>query len=115
MDFIYQTEGYLKDSAYTANLLSFMREYTDKFPTVEEVRLQVDEVWVDRQEYYTRKNKFEYSSDGKVLVINTYQMFSHLKGKKQGMTMPYEFYQNLRFLFDKAVEEHQIRLRDNGQ
>ncbi|WP_295675553.1 hypothetical protein [uncultured Mucilaginibacter sp.] len=106
MKFQYHTEGYLKDPSFTADLLSFLKNYAEKFPGIEELRLNVDAIWAERVDFYIRKNQFEYSKNGTVLTINTYEMFNNVKGKIVGMTSPFEFYQNLRFLFGRAVDEH---------
>lgn len=111
MEHHYHTQGYLKDASYTADLLSFLREYAESFPGIEELRLNVDAVWAERIDFYTRKKQFDYSEDGTVLTINTYEMFNNVKGKIVGMTSPYEFYHNLHFLFGRAVEQHQERIQ----
>ena len=113
MKYQYHTEGYLKDPSYTADLLSFLRDYEDKFAGIKELRINVDAVWAERMDFYTRKKQFDYSEDGTILTINTYEIFTNVKGKIVGMTSPYEFYHNLRFLFDQAVDEHQVRVQNN--
>lgn len=115
MEIHYKTEGYLKDPSYSAELYSFMKEYEDKFQFIESLNLFVDVVWVERLEYYTKKTRYDYSDDGRELTINSYEMFRNVKGRPEPMTSPFEFYQNLRFLFDLAVKEHKLRMMQNGK
>jgi hypothetical protein len=109
MEHHYHTQGYLKDASYTADLLSFLRDYSESFPGIEELRLNVDAVWAERLDFYTRKKQFDYSEEGTVLTINTYEIFNNVNGKTVGISSPYEFYRNLRFLFVRAVDEHKGR------
>lgn len=105
MEITYSTTGFLKDAAYTADLLQLLRSYESKFPGLNSLHLEVKEL-----PYYAidghRQEPFDFLADEKRLVIRLTQQKSYDRaGKATGLPSPFMVYSDIRFMLDKAVKQ----------
>ena len=102
----YHTTGFLKDAAYTADLLSALSKYKDEFGDAESLELNLDEIppgFID----HSKKDTVVFSEDGKKVTINlTSQKFTNTKGKVISTPEPYSVYQTIHFVLKRAVKEY---------
>jgi len=105
----YKTSGFLKDAKYTADLYQFLCEYKDKFEAAESLNVYLDEIQPSQAEYL-KEEPIHISEDGTTLTIKL-QFFKYKdnRGRITGKPEPFEMYQQLKFILDKAVKEYRAK------
>ena len=107
MEIHYSTSGFLEDASYTADLLAFLKKYEAKFIGLEELKVELREIHPSLAG--RNKNHTQFSIDKKKLTISLeYFQYRNEKGKITGKPNPYDVYQTLKFVLDKAVDEYRI-------
>lgn len=99
----YHTTGFLADESYSGGILQFMQQYQDRFPGISYLHLSLEEYVAAAG---TQNEQLHYYGDGKCLKIYL------AKWSKTRMPTHFEVYEELRFVFDCAVEEH-LRKHEN--
>ncbi len=111
----YHTSGFLKDAAYTAELLNTLSVYKDEFGDAESLVLNLDEIPPGRIDY-SKKETVAFSEDGKNVTINlTSQKYTNPKGKVTGTPDPYSVYQTIIFVLKRAVKEYAEKFPNNQE
>jgi hypothetical protein len=102
----YHTTGFLKEPAFTAELLNSLSKYKDDFGNAEHLQLNLEEIppgMID----YSKKETIVFSEDGKQITINlTSQKYTNTKGKVTGTPTPYSVYETIHFVLKRAVKEY---------
>jgi hypothetical protein len=100
------TNGFLRDSAYHANMRSFLVDYADRFSAAESLTVHLNELT-----YFEisqpRPNPIDFSADGKAItIVYTTHRYYDSSGKETGKISPIEVYQSVKFLLEKAIQTY---------
>lgn len=110
MEVNYDLEGFLKDAVYSAGLREFMLSYDGKFSGLDILNLKIKDSTNRSVDFDNIPSPFTYSQDNKELTISTSKrIYADGKGKFNKLPSQESYYTGLRFLFDRAVEEHKKR------
>ena len=108
----YHTTGFLKDAAFTAELLNTLSKYKDDFGNAEHLQLNLEEIppgMID----YSKKETIVFSDDGKKVTINlTSQKYTNTKGKVTGFPEPYSVYETINFVLKRAVTQYKEKFNE---
>lgn len=93
----YHTTGFLADKAYSSGLPLFLEQYTDRFPGLNYLHLSLEQ---EVNSSTTQEEPCHYYGGGKCLKIRL------AKENSDRLPTPFEIYEELRLVFDMAVEHH---------
>jgi len=98
--------GFLRDASYSANLHDIGKEFENKFGELEALHIELKEVHPESVENQ-REEPFKFSADKKKCTIKLlFIQYRDTKGKITGKPLPYEVFQQLRFVLNRAVKEY---------
>jgi hypothetical protein len=98
--------GFLRDAAYMAHMQTVLRPYKDRFGDATTLTVHIDEIQRGMLSF-EQKPAVQISEDGKAIVIKqTASQYYDSKGKPKGKPTPFEIFESLRSLLNKAVEEY---------
>lgn len=100
--------GFLKDPQYSFHVWDILLEYKDAFGNAENLEINLTEILP--QHIDIKEKPIIISEDGKSIVINsTHFQYRDNKGKITGKPSPFEVFQTVRFLLNKAVVEYKTK------
>lgn len=102
----YKTSGFLNDVSYTANLLQLLTEYKEKFGLAVSLEVYLDEIHYSMLQF-DREAPIKFLDAGNKVIIK----YSDSKrydnnGNVIGVKTPFEVFNGLRFILDKAIDEY---------
>jgi len=93
----YHTTGFLADEAYRSGLPQFLQQYNNRFPGISYLHLSLEQ---GSGATGAQEDLMRYYGEGKCLQI---LMVKEMGGR---VPTPFEIYDELRFVFDKAVAQN---------